>query len=68
MFFTNKGKVYRIKAYEVPEASKQSKGRAMINLLQLDNDEKVTTIIPISENEERKYLIMATRNGHHQQV
>ena len=63
MFFTNKGKVYRIKAYEVPEASKQSKGRAIINLLQLDNDEKVTTIIPVGENEERKYLIMATKNG-----
>ena len=63
MFFTNKGKVYRIKAYEVPEASKTSKGRAIINLLQLDNDESVTTIIPIKENEEKQYLIMATKNG-----
>ena len=62
-FFTNKGKVYRLKAYEVPEATKQSKGRAIINLLQLEQDEKVTAIIPIKEEETAKNLVMATRNG-----
>ena len=63
MFFTNKGKVYRLKAYEVPEASKISKGRAMVNLLQLEQDEKVTTIIPIAEGQEKTNLVMATKRG-----
>ena len=63
LFFTNKGKVYTIKAYEVPEVSRQSKGRAMINLIQVDPDEKVTTIIPIAEDNESKNLVMATRKG-----
>lgn len=63
MFFTNKGKVYRLKAYEVPESSKISKGRAMVNLLQLEQDEKVTTIIPIAEGQEKTNLVMATKRG-----
>lgn len=63
LFFTNMGKVYTIKAYEVPEATRQSKGRALVNLLQLDGQEKVTTIIPLSQNEDHKYLVMATKHG-----
>ncbi|OPX41961.1 DNA gyrase subunit A [Ruminiclostridium hungatei] len=63
MFFTNKGRVYRLKAYEIPEAGRQAKGTAIVNLLQLDGDEKVTTVIPIQEYKEGLYLVMATRNG-----
>jgi DNA gyrase subunit A len=63
MFFTNKGRVYRLKAYEIPEAGRQAKGTAIVNLLQLDGDEKVTTVIPIQEYKEGQYLVMATRNG-----
>ena len=63
LFFTNKGKVYTIKAYEIPEASRQSKGRAMVNLIQVDQDEKVTTIIPLKNAEEKKYLLMVTKDG-----
>ncbi len=63
MFFTNKGRVYRLKAYEIPEAGRQAKGTAIVNLLQLDGDEKVTTVIPIQEYTEGLYLVMATRNG-----
>ncbi len=62
LFFTNKGKVYCIKAYEVPEAQRTAKGRAVINLLMLSEGEKVTTIIPRKENALGN-LIMATRNG-----
>ena len=62
LFFTNMGKVYSIKGYEIPEASRQAKGRAIINLLQLAPTEKVTALIPLKENEEG-YLMMATRNG-----
>ena len=62
MFFTNKGKVYCLYAYEVPEAQRTAKGRAMINLLMLGEGEKVTTIIPRKE-EENGYLIMATKSG-----
>ena len=62
MFFTNKGRVYVIKAYEIPEAQRQSKGRAIINLLMLDNDEKVSAIIPRAKNGEG-YLILATKKG-----
>ena len=61
LFFTNKGKVYCIKAYEIPEAQRTAKGRAVINLLMLSDGEKVTTIIPRKNNEGN--LIMATRNG-----
>ncbi len=63
MFFTNKGRVYRLKAYEIPEAGRQAKGTAIVNLLQLNADEKVTTVIPIQEYKEGLYLVMATRNG-----
>ena len=63
MFFTNKGKVYRLKGYEVPEAGRTAKGTAIVNLLQLDGDEKVTAVIPIKEFVEGQYLLMATRGG-----
>ena len=63
LFFTNKGKVYCIKAYEVPEAQRTAKGRAMINLLMLSEGEKVTTIIPRKEDDKEGYLIMATKSG-----
>lgn len=63
LFFTNKGKVYRLKAYQIPEAGRQAKGTAIVNLLELDGDEKVTAVIPIAEYREGLYLIMATRNG-----
>lgn len=60
--FSTKGRVYTIKAYEVPEAQKQAKGRAMVNLLQVDKDERITTIIPLSGDEDGN-LMMATRQG-----
>lgn len=63
LFFTNKGKVYRLKTYEIPEAGRQAKGMAIVNLLQLDQNEKVTTVIPISEYKEGFYLFMATKHG-----
>lgn len=62
LFFTNKGKVYTIKAYEVPEAQRTAKGRSVVNLIQIENDEKVTAIIP-RKKEDEGYLIMATQNG-----
>lgn len=62
MCFSSKGRVYILKAYEVPEAVKTSKGRAMVNLLQVDNDERITTIIPIHP-EDSGYLMMATKFG-----
>lgn len=63
LMFSNQGKVYRIKAYEVPEASRQSKGRAMINLLQLSENEKISAIIPVDKKLMDGHLIMATKNG-----
>lgn len=63
MFFTNTGRVYRLKAYEIPEAGRTARGTAIINLLQLQPDEKITSIIPMREYNEDKYLFMATRNG-----
>ena len=63
MFFTNTGRVYRIKAYEIPEASRTSRGTAIINLLPLQPGEKITAMIPIKEYEEDKYLFMATAKG-----
>ena len=63
LFFTNKGKVYRLKGYEVPEYSRQSKGLPIINLLPIDKDEKVNAIIKIGKNENYKYLLFATKNG-----
>ena len=63
MFFTNNGKVYRMKAYEIPEASRTARGTAIINLLQLMPEEKITAVIPISEYHEGEYLFMATKKG-----
>ncbi|HHW49473.1 MAG TPA: DNA gyrase subunit A [Clostridiaceae bacterium] len=63
LFFTNKGKVYRLKAYEIPEAGRQAKGTAIVNLLELDPDERVETVIPIPEFKEGQYLILATKSG-----
>ena len=63
LFFTNKGKVYRIKGYEVPEFSRTAKGIPIVNLLQLDKEEFVNSVISVSEDEETTYLLFATRNG-----
>ena len=63
MFFTNKGKTYRLKGYNIPEASRTSRGTAIVNLLQLGTDEKITAIIPIKTYEEDKFFLMATRRG-----
>ena len=63
MFFTNKGRVYRLKGYEIPEASRTSRGTAIVNLLQLMPEEKITAMIPIKEYEEGQYLFMATKKG-----
>ena len=63
MFFTNTGRVYRLKAYEIPEASRTARGTAIINLLQLMPGERITAVIPINKFEEDQYLVMATRKG-----
>ncbi|MCT4545080.1 MAG: DNA gyrase subunit A [Vallitalea sp.] len=63
LFFTDKGKVYRLKAYEIPESSRIARGTALVNLLQLDADEQITAVIPLSEYKEDRYLLMATRKG-----
>ena len=63
MFFTNKGRVYRLKGYEIPEASRTSRGTAIVNLLQLMPEEKITAMIPIKEYEEGQYLFMSTKKG-----
>lgn len=63
LMFTNMGKVYRIKGYEIPEYSRQSKGLPIINLLSLDKDEKVTSLLKISNDDEYKCLVFATKNG-----
>jgi DNA gyrase subunit A len=63
LFFTNKGKVYRLKGYEIPEFSRQAKGLPIINLLQIDKDEKVNSMIQISPESEYKYLLLATKRG-----
>ncbi len=63
MFFTNSGKVYRLKAYEIPEASRTARGTAIVNLMQLLPDEKITAVIPISEYTDGNYLFMATKKG-----
>lgn len=63
LFFTDKGRVYRLKCYEVPEGSRQSKGINIANLLPIDTDEKVTSMIRVPEFDEDKYLIMVTRHG-----
>ena len=63
LFFSNKGKMYKLRGYEIPEAGRTAKGTAIVNLLKLDGDEKVSTIIPIQNFAEGKYLLFATRNG-----
>ena len=63
LFFTNMGKVYRIKAYEIPESSRTARGTAIVNLLHLEPGEKITAMIPLAESEDNKYLFMATRKG-----
>ena len=63
MFFTNMGKVYRLKAYEIPEAGRTARGTAIINLLQLQPGEKITAVIPINEYRKGEYLFMATKKG-----
>ena len=63
MFFTNSGKVYRLKAYEIPESSRTSRGTGIVNLLQLNPGERITAAIALKEYEEDKYLFMATKNG-----
>lgn len=63
MFFTNTGKTFRLKAYEVPEASRTAKGTNIVNLLQLSQGEKIAAVIPVKNYEEDLYVLMATRNG-----
>ena len=63
LFFTNKGKVYRLKGYEVPELNRQSKGIPVINLLQIDKDESINSMIKITKDDPAKYLLFATRKG-----
>ena len=63
LFFTNMGRVYRMKAYEIPEASRTARGTAIINLLQLQPEESITAVIPIREYKEGNYLLMSTKNG-----
>ena len=63
LFFTNKGRVYRLKAYEIPESGRTARGTAIINLLQLQPEEKITAVITLKEFDENKYLFMATKHG-----
>ena len=63
LFFSNKGKLYRLRGFEVPEAGRTAKGTAIVNLLSLDAGEKISAVIPISSFEDGKYLLMATKNG-----
>ncbi|WP_040195458.1 DNA gyrase subunit A [Candidatus Soleaferrea massiliensis] len=63
LFFTNRGKVYRLKCYEIPECSRQAKGTNIVNLLPLEPEEKVTSMIKVDKIEDSKYLVMITKNG-----
>ena len=63
LFFSNKGKAYRLRGYEVPEAGRTAKGTAIVNLLSLDGGEKISAVIPIANFAEGKYLLMTTKNG-----
>ena len=63
MFFTNAGRVYRLKAYEIPEAGRTARGTAIVNLIQLQPGEKITATVPMKEFDEDKFLFMATKNG-----
>ncbi|SDE76373.1 DNA gyrase subunit A [Sporomusa acidovorans DSM 3132] len=63
LFFTSRGRMYRLKGYEIPEAGRTAKGTAIVNLLQVEKDEKITAVIPIKEFSARRYLFMATQKG-----
>ncbi|HFQ8208907.1 TPA: DNA gyrase subunit A [Clostridioides difficile] len=63
LLFTNKGRVFKLNAYEIPEGKRQAKGTAIVNLLQLSADEKIATLIPIDGNDENEYLLLATKKG-----
>ena len=63
LFFTNKGRMYRMKGYQIPEAGRQAKGSAIVNLLPIEKDENITAMIALREFEDDKYLLMCTRNG-----
>lgn len=64
LFFTSLGKVYELKAYEIPEAGRQARGMAIINLLQLAPGERIQAVIPVKDADQKKYLLMATRRGY----
>lgn len=63
LFFTEKGRVFRLKTYQIPEESRQARGLPVVNLLQLDPDDRIETVIPVRKDETNEYLILATRNG-----
>lgn len=63
MFFTNKGRAYKLKGYQIPESGRQAKGSAIVNLIPIENDEKITAMIPVKEFSEDKYLTMLTKKG-----
>ncbi|MGL5711889.1 MAG: DNA gyrase subunit A [Paraclostridium sp.] len=63
LFFTNKGKVYTLNAYEIPEGKRQAKGSAIVNLLQLGSDEKIATVISLDTDSDKEFLLLATKNG-----
>lgn len=63
LFFSNKGKMYRLRGYELPEAGRTAKGTAIVNLLNLESDEKISAMIPIQNFADGKYILMATKNG-----
>ena len=63
LFFSNKGKLYRLRGYEIPEAGRTARGTAIVNLLRLDNGEKISAVIPITNFDDGKYLLMATKQG-----
>ena len=63
LFFTNKGRVFRLNAYEIPEGKRQAKGTAIVNLLQLGPNEKIATLLALDEKADNKYLLLATKNG-----
>ena len=63
LFFSNKGKLYKLRGYEIPEAGRTAKGTAIVNLLRLDGGEKISAVIPIKKYFDEKYLLMCTKNG-----
>ena len=67
LFFTNRGKVYRLKVYDLPEQSRTARGRALVNLLPLREGEQVQSVLNTRDFTEGKYLVFATRNGHRQE-